>query len=148
MKRYRKQLTYIGLWLIMGATVLVSSVPENSYASALTYSVPKIAVSVMNGTITLGETQKLAIQIDEVAGRRTSIILVVDYPSGEIERSLHYVESGQGTIDWTIPSNAGIGEATFRLIADGCTCGEKNTIPRQAAVDGTVEGHFVIGALQ
>ncbi len=136
------------LWFLIGATVLVASVPTDSYASALTYTVPKIALTLGWPAAQIGGQQQLTIQIDEVQGRRTSLILVVTYPSGEIERSLHYVDSGMGTIAWKIPANAGLGEATFRLVANGCTCGEHNTIPQQSAVDGTVEGSFAIGPLQ
>ena len=138
---------YLLLWLFLGATSLVASVPEQSRASALTYSVPQLAVSLLKGSVAPGATQTLDIRIDKLDGRRTSLILVVTYPSGKIARSLHYAESGQGAITWTIPADAGVGEAAFRLVADGCTCGEHNTIPKQGAVDGTVAGVFVIGAL-
>ncbi len=142
------RILYLLLGLFLGATLLVASIPEDSYASALTYSVPQIAVSLAEAAVQPGTTQRLDIHIDEITGRRTSLILVVTYPSGEIARSLHYVDSGVGAIAWAIPTDAGVGEATFRLIVDGCTCGEHNTIPRQSAVDGTVDGSFVIGASQ
>lgn len=143
-----KRIVYVLLWLMLGATGLVASVPEHSQASALTYTVPQIVLSVAAATITPGATQRLDIHIAELPDRRTSLILVVTYPSGEIDRSLHYVDGGVGVIEWTIPADAGVGEATFRLIADGCACGEHNTIPRQPAVDGTVAGSFVIRAAQ
>lgn len=142
------RLLYLALWLFLGATFLVSSTPTDSQASALTYTVPQIAVSVTAATVEPGATQRLDIRIDELPDRRTSLILVVTYPSGEVSRSLHYIDGGVGSVEWSIPAAAGVGEATFRLIADGCACGEKNTIPRQAAVDGTVEGRFVVGGLQ
>lgn len=142
-----KRIVYVLLWLMLGATGLVASVPEHSQASALTYTVPQITVSVATAMIVPDATQRLDIHIDEVPDRRTSLILVVTYPSKQIERSLHYIDGGVGFIDWPIPTDAGTGEATFRLVADGCACGEHNTIPRQDAIEGTVEGRFVIGYL-
>lgn len=139
-----KRVLYIVVGLFAGAAALAASVPDPSYASALTFTVPQIVVAVSHGSVKQGAEQTLAIQIDELEGRRTSLILVVTYPSGEVARSLHYIESGMGTISWTVPTDAGIGNASFRLIADGCTCGEQNTIPKQKAVDGRVEGEFTI----
>lgn len=142
------RLLTIVLWLLLGTMFLAASVSKYSYASPLTYTVPQIAVSLLHPRVAPGTTQSLAIQIDELKGRRTSLILVVTYPNGDIARSLHSIESGQGTITWTIPSDVGEGEASFRLIADGCTCGEADATAQQAAVDGTLEGTFVIRALR
>lgn len=87
-------------------------------------------------------------QLDEIAEQRTSLILVVTYPSGVIERSLHYVDRGVGTIAWPIPTTAGVGETSFRLVVNRCACGEHNTIPQQTTVEGTVAGTLLIGSLQ
>ena len=141
------RLLTIVLWLLLETMVLAASVPDDSYASPLTYRVPQIVVSLLHPRAAPGTTQSLAIEIDELEGRRTSLILVVTYPNGDISRSLHSVESGQGAITWTIPSDVGEGEASFRLIADGCTCGEDDATAQRAAVDGTLEGTFIISAL-
>ena len=137
----------IMLWLCVGTLFLVASIPQNTQASMLTYAVPKITLTLAQPTIQPGAQQTIDVQIDELPGRLTSLILVVTYPNGETSRSLHSIEDGMGSITWTVPTDAGAGKATFQLIADGCTCGEKNTIPRQPAVDGTVEGTFVVGAV-
>ena len=136
------------LWLLMGATLLVASVPVDSYASALTDQVPQVSISLGQAAVQSGDLQQITVQLDEIAEQRTSLILVVTYPSGVIERSLHYVDRGVGTIAWPIPAAAGVGETSFRLVVNGCACGEHNTIPQQTAVAGTVEGSFVIGRLQ
>lgn len=129
----------------MGTTLLVASVPEDSYASALTYTVPQIAAALSKAAVELGGQQQIQVQIDEVQERRISLILIVTYPNGEIARSLHYIEHGAATIAWMIPADATLGEATFQLIVNGCSCGEHNTIPQQSTVAGRVEGTFMIG---
>jgi hypothetical protein len=104
-----KRIGYLLLWLVLGATGLVASVLEHSQASALTYPVPQITVSVATATVAPGATQRLDIHIGEVPDRRTSLILVVTYPGNQIERSLHYIDGGVGFIDWPIPTDAGAG---------------------------------------
>jgi hypothetical protein len=131
----------------MSATLLGAFVPQDSPASALTDQVPHLSITLDQAAVQSGDHQQINVQIAEVAERRIPLILVVTYPSGEIVRSLHYVERGVGSIAWEIPADAGAGEAAFRLIADGCACGEHNTIPLQNPVDGTVEGTFVVSAL-
>ncbi len=138
----------LGLWLLLSATLLVASVPQNSQAAALSYPVPQIQAVIAQAIIQPGATQQLDIHIAELPERRTSLILVVTYPSGEIARSLHYIDGGSGAIAWLIPATAGSGEVTFRLVVNGCACGEHNTIPQQTAVGGTVAGSFVIGGLE
>ncbi len=136
------------LWLFIGGTLLVASVPADSYASALTDQVPKVSITLGQATVQPGDQQQINVQIDEIAEQRTSLILVVTYPSGVIERSLHYVDHGVGTIAWPIPVASGVGETNFRLVVNGCACGEHNTIPQQATVASTVAGTFMISRLQ
>ena len=137
---------FLWLWLLLSASLLVASAPQTS--QALADQTPQIQVAVAQATVQPGVMQRLNIQLDESPARRTSLILVVTYPSGEIARSLHYIDGERGAIAWPIPATAGVGEASFRLVVNGCACGEHNTIPQQTSVEGTVGGSFVIGRLQ
>ena len=143
-----KRVLYLLPGLLLMTTLLAASAPQNSQALALTDPVPQLQAALAQAAVQPGATQRLAIQLDAAPDRRMSLILVVTYPSGEVARSLHYIDGGRGAIDWAIPANAGAGEATFRLVADACACGDHNTIPRQGVVDGTVEGAFMIARLQ
>jgi len=134
--------------LLLSTTLLAASVPQNSQVLALIDPVSQLEVALAQAAIQPGATQRLEIALDTSPERRTSLILVVTYPSGAVARSLHTIDGGHGAIDWPIPIDAGVGEATYRLVADACACGAHNTIPLQNPVEGAVAGHFVIGALQ
>lgn len=43
------------LWLLMGATLLVASVPVDSYASALTDQVPQVSISLGQAAVQSGD---------------------------------------------------------------------------------------------
>jgi len=98
--------------------------------------------------VAAGAQQQIDLLIDALQGQESSLILVVTYPNGEVTRSVHYLTHGGGTIAWEIPANVGVGEATFRLSLNGCTCGAQNTIPRQSTVEGTIDGTFLIHIAQ
>lgn len=137
--------SFLWFWLLLSASLLVASAPQTS--QALADQLQQIQVAVAQATVQPGAIQRLDIHIAELLDRRTALILVVTYPSGEIARSLHSIDGGRGAIDWPIPATAGVGDATFRLVVNGCGCGEHNTIPQQTAVAGTVTGSFVIDSL-
>lgn len=143
-----KRALYLLPGLLLMATLLAASAPQNSQALVLTAPVPQLQAALAQAALQPGATQRLAIQLDAAPERRISLILVVTYPSGEVARSLHYIDGGRSVIEWPIPATAGAGEATFRLVADACACGDHNTIPRQATVAGTVAGAFTIARLQ
>lgn len=139
---------YLLIWLLLSATLLAGSAPQGLPGSALSAAAPPLQVAVAQATVAPGATQRLTIQLAALPERRTTLILVVTYPSGAVARSLHTIDGERGAIEWPIPADAGVGEATFRLVADACACGVHNSIPLQDPMEGTVAGRFVIGALQ
>lgn len=142
------QLLYLVPILLFLSSVLGSSVAMAPTTPTLTFTAPQLAVAIPTQPVVAGETQTLQIHLDQSAERLATLVLVVTYPNGVTERSLHSVRGSEATLTWTVPPDAGSGKATFSLSADGCGCGQKGTVPPPTKIESAVEGTFQIGMTQ
>jgi hypothetical protein len=139
------QLLYLVPLLFLFGSLLGSSAPFTLPAEAVaTFRAPQLAVSVPDQSVVAGEKQSLQIHLDQSAERLATLVLVVTYPNGTTERTLHSVRGSESTLTWTVPRDAGTGDATFYLSADGCACGQKGTVPPPTKLESAVEGTFQI----
>lgn len=138
------QLLYLVPILFFLSGVLGSSVAVAPATPTLTFMAPQLAVAIPTQPVIAGERQTLQLHLDQSAERLATLVLVVTYPNGVTERSLHSVRGSEATLTWAVPPNAGSGKATFSLSADGCGCGQKGTVPPPTKLESAVEGTFQI----
>lgn len=138
------QLFYLVPLLLFISSVLGSSTAAASVPVAATFSAPQLTVAVPARAVVAGATQTLQIHLAQSAERTAALILVVTYPNGVTERSLHSVRGNTATLTWTVPPDAGTGAATFALSADGCGCGQKGTVALPTKLESKVAGTFQV----
>lgn len=138
------QLFYLAPLLLLISSVLGSSIAATPVSLAATFTAPQLTVAVPTLAVTAGATQTLQIHLEQSAERTASLILVVTYPNGVTERSLHSVRGSAATLSWRVPSDAGTGLASFSLAADGCGCDQKGTVPPPTKLEGAVAGTFQV----
>lgn len=137
------QLLYFVPFLLLLSSMLGASV-ANAPAPATTFTAPQLTVAVPAQSVAAGSTQTLQIHLEQSAERVASLILVVTYPNGRTERSLHSVQGNVATISWTVPAAAGRGVAAFSLVAAGCGCEQKGTVPPPNKLESEVAGTFLV----
>ena len=138
------QLLYFVPFLLLISSLLGSSMASAPATLALTFTAPQLAVALPTQSVAAGATQTLQIHLEQSAERTASLLLVVTYPSGVTERSLHSVRGRAATLSWPVPSDAGTGLASFSLAADGCGCDQKGTVPPPTKLEGNVAGTFLV----
>lgn len=139
------QFLYLVPVLLFLSSVLGSSMATAPPLPAATLRAPQLTVAVTAQSIRAGETQTLQVHLDQTAERLATMVLIVTYPNGVTERSLHSARGREATITWPVPRNAGSGNATFSLAAHGCACGQEGTAPPPTKLDSAVTGIFYIG---
>ena len=138
------QFLYLVPLLLFVSSLLGSSVSFTPAMPAATFTAPQLTVSVTAQWVRGGERQALQVHLDQSAERSATLVLVVTYPNGKTERTLHSARGSETTLTWIVPPDAGNGEATFTLSADGCGCGQKGTVPPPNKLESAVEGTFQV----
>lgn len=138
------QLLYFVPFLLLLSSVLVSSMASTPVTPATTFTAPQLTVTVPTQSVVVGETQTLQLHLDQSAERVASVVLVVIYPNGTTERSLHSVQGSTAILSWSVQPNAGTGIASFSLAVDGCGCEQKGTVPPPTKLESAVTGTFQI----
>ena len=138
------QLFYLVPLLLLISSVLASSRAGVQATLTATFTAPQLTVAVPARSVAAGATQTLQIHLEQSAERTATLVLVVTYPNGATERSLHAVRGRGATLSWTVPQDAGTGVATFALLADGCGCDQKGTVPPPTKLESALEGTFQI----
>lgn len=139
------QLFYLVPILVLLGSLLGSSTSAAPVSLASTFTAPQLSVAIPAQMVKVGEQQTLQIHLDQTADRLATLALIVTYPSGVVERTLHSARGSEATLTWIVPPDAGRGAATFYLSADGCACGQQGTVPPPTKLDSAVEGIFYIG---
>ncbi|MBX3010023.1 MAG: hypothetical protein KF832_00905 [Caldilineaceae bacterium] len=140
------QLAYLVPLLLVLSTILGASHSSAPMMLASTFTAPQLRVDLPTPRVAAGTEQTLQIQLDQSADRVATLVLVVTYPNGVIERSLHSIRGSKGDLTWLVPMDVGMGAATFSISADGCGCEQQSTVPPPTRIDSIVEGGFYIMA--
>lgn len=138
------QLFYLAPLLLLLSSLLGSSMAATPVSLAATFTAPQLTVAVSTSAVAAGATQTLQIHLAQSAERTASLILVVTYPNGVTERSLHSVRGSAATLSWRVPSDARPGLASFSLAAVGCGCDQKGTVPPPTKLESDVAGTFQV----
>lgn len=92
------QLLYFVPFLLLISSLLGSSMASAPAILALTFTAPQLAVALPTPSVAAGATQTLQIHLEQSAERTAALRLVVTYPSGVTERSLHSVRGRAGDL--------------------------------------------------
>jgi len=138
------QLLYFVPFLLLISSVLGSSMASAPVTPVTIFTAPQMTVTVPAQAVVVGETQTLQIHLDQSAERVATVALVVTYPNGTTDRSLHSVQGKTGTLSWSVRPDAGTGVASFSLTVDGCGCEQKGTVPPPTKLESDVAGTFQI----
>lgn len=142
------QVFYFVPILLFFSALLGSSVAKAPALAAATFAAPQLSVAVTTPAVAIGASQALRVHLDQSAERTAVLVLVVTYPSGVTERSLHSARGSEALLTWTVPREAGVGVATFSLSATGCACGQQGTVPPPAKLESAVAGKFQVSNVQ
>lgn len=123
--------------LALSSALLQASVGPTLADQPLLFQAPAITLTAAAQQVQAGTPQTLQVHLTGRTTQVTLVVLAVTYPNGKHEQSLHSVAGDGRAITWTVPADAGVGAATFRVSAQSCNCGSHSTIPGQPIADAS-----------
>jgi hypothetical protein len=129
--------------LTMSALMQTSASASPSARSLTPESVFR-ELQIESNTIHSGEEQRLYTRLDSTPGELVVLTLSLTYPSGMKRTLVESTETGEATLAWTIPPQAGVGTATYKLTTGGCGCGYGRDGKPKVTYQSIVKGAFTV----
>lgn len=130
--------------LILIGSVTQAAAPPPLAAYTLLPNPQFTEVKVASSTLQRGEAQKLSAKFESSPGELVILMLALTYPSGLKRTVVGSTQTGEATLTWPIPPEAGLGKATYQLSTGGCGCGYGQDGKPKAALQRFAEGSFAI----
>jgi hypothetical protein len=134
------------LWVLLLLAMLGCSPPpaRNPDLAILpqTATPTPLTASVALDPVAKGHTQELDVRLLNPRGDLITLTLRLDYPSGVYRSIVRSTLSATAIISWTIPLDAGVGMAQYRLSASDCGCNGGFVRTTQDVVGSAVQGNF------
>ncbi len=101
-------------------------------------------VRALQAVAVAGQEQSLSIALDQPDGSIAPFRLAISYPSGAAQELFGEIHGSQTGISWTVPADAGVGAAQFRLTTSGCGCGLRTRPANPVNSESSAVGVFFI----
>jgi len=131
------------LLLFMGS-VAQAGAPPPSVAHSRIPDTQFILAAVESNPLASGQTQNFFVKLESSPGELVILTLAITYPSGVKRTVVGSTMTGEATLSWPIPPEAGQGTAMYRLTSSGCGCGSGQDGQPKTAIQKIAEGSFSI----
>jgi len=129
---------------LMGTVLQTSVGPAAVQSNA--WPEPFLAIEFAAPAVQPGQTQIVYLQLDSVPGDMNTVTLALTYPSGLQRSVIESTLTGETTLEWEIPPEAGAGVVAYELSVGNCGCGyARDGTPKPAAYTN-VQGSFLIAS--
>ncbi len=136
-------LRFFALLLLIGSMTQAAAPPPLAAHSLLPIT-QFTEVKVASTALHLGQAQQLSAKFERSPGELVILLLALTYPSGLKRTVVGSTSTGEATLAWQIPPEAGFGKVTYQLSTSGCGCGYGQDGKPKVALQSFAEGSFMI----
>jgi hypothetical protein len=129
---------------MLTSVVIQTAAPPGSAAPLLPPDSLFLEVRAESNTLKVGQTQHLHTRLASTPGELVILTLSLTYPSGFKRSVIESTLTGEATLVWDIPPEAGVGTVTYELATSGCGCGYGQDGKPKTAFQSIVTGSFTI----
>jgi hypothetical protein len=101
-------------------------------------------IHIEHSVLRMGQAQQLYVSLETPPGELAVLTLSITYPSGLKRTVVESTLSTEATLSWEIPSEAGVGPATYQLATGGCGCGYSRYGTPKMAFSSVAKGSFMV----
>jgi len=136
-------LQLFALLLLIGS-VAQGGAPPPSVTHSLTPDTEFIVAAIESNPLASGQTQNFFAKLESSPGELVILTLSITYANGVKRTVVGSTTTGEATLSWPVPQEAGRGTATYRLTSGGCGCGSGQDGRPKIAIQKIAEGSFTI----
>jgi hypothetical protein len=130
--------------LMLTSALIQTAAPPGPAVPLLPADSLFLEIQVESEALQVGQAQQLHTRLASTLGELVILTLSITYPSGLKRTVIESTLTGEATLAWDIPPEAGVGTATYQLATGGCGCGYGRDGKPKAAFQSIVTGSFTI----
>ena len=127
------QLVFVSIFV---SSIMQSAAPPMANTRTLAPDSLFAQVTVIAPQVRAGDQQQLQVVLNKASKSVIIFKVAVDYANGTHQAVVEATDGNHTTIAFALPSDAGVGRATFRIETTGCGCGELSTTRKFDAANG------------
>ncbi len=130
--------------IILAGALVQTAAPPKSAAPLLPPDSLFLEIQVESAALQVGQVQQLHTRLASTPGELVILTLSITYPSSLKRTVIESTLTGEATLAWDIPPQAGVGTATYQLATGGCGCGYGRDGKPKTSAQSIITGSFTI----